>query len=328
MNKRLDYIDEMKGLAILLVTLGHLFIPYTKDGQLYPISAMIYSFHMSFFFFLSGYINEKVNGISQIGHREYIKKKFRALIIPFLFWSFISPFFLDNNIPQTWNEFMEPFCIFPNKHYWFLPILFIFMIFYLFKYTIEKYGTKYNILFTLLSISVFFAMGAILKQYHLMIYGIYYASFLFGDYLSKYKKLRDFVMKNSVYGCGSLLLCIMWKFYPIYPTDTIGQSLANIIMSFVCSFMACIVLYNFFRKTIIHRYIRHFLSEMGKFSLVIYVVPIWIMPHSFTFPDWMPDSLINLAILFIGIIISLLRYGFGKIIFEIPILRYIMFGKK
>lgn len=328
MKNRLDYVDEMKGFAIILVTLGHLFLPYTKEGQLYPISTMIYSFHMSFFFFLSGYINEKVNRISQIGYGEYVRKKFRTLIIPFLFWSFVSPFFLDNNIPYTLSDFIEPFCIFPNKHYWFLPVLFVFMIFYLFKHVIEKYGTKYNVLFSLLTIIAFFVMGAVLRQYHLMIYGIYYASFLFGDYLSKYERLRDFLMKNSVYGCGAIILCIMWKFYPISPTDTIWQSFANIVMSFVCSFMACIVFYNFFRKTTIHRYIRGFLSEMGKFSLVIYVVPIWIMPHSFTFPNWMPDSLVNIEILFIGIIISLLRYCIGKIVFEIPGLRYIMFGKK
>lgn len=328
MKQRLGYIDEMKGFAILLVVLGHLFLPYTQDGQLYPISSMIYSFHMSFFFFLSGYVNEKVNKIDIIGREIFIGKKFRTLIIPFLFWSFVSPFFLDNNIPHTWNEFIEPFCIFPNKHYWFLPVLFVFMIFYLFKHAIEKYGTKYNILFSFLTILAFFVAGAVFEQYHIMIYGIYYASFLFGDYLSKYEKIRGLVMKNSVYGCGAVILCIMWKFYPIYPTDTIWQSLANIVMSFVCSFVACIVFYNFFRKTNIHRYIQCFLSEMGKFSLVIYVVPIELLPHSFIFPEWMPNALVNLEILFIGIVITLLRYIIGKIIFEIPVMRYVMFGKK
>mgnify|MGYP000453404266 FL=1 len=67
---------------------------------------------------------------------------------------------------------------------------------------------------------------------------------------------------------------------------------------------------------------------MGKFSLVIYVVPIELLPHSFIFPEWMPNALVNLEILFIGIVITLLRYIIGKIIFEIPVMRYVMFGKK
>ena len=36
MKQRLDYVDEMKGLAILLVGLGHLFLPHTSEGQLHP----------------------------------------------------------------------------------------------------------------------------------------------------------------------------------------------------------------------------------------------------------------------------------------------------
>ena len=42
MNQRLDYIDEMKGLAILLVVLGHLFLPHTSEGHLHPFATMIY----------------------------------------------------------------------------------------------------------------------------------------------------------------------------------------------------------------------------------------------------------------------------------------------
>ena len=161
MKQRLDYIDEMKGLAILLVVLGHLFMPHTQEGQLHSCATIIYSFHMSFFFFLSGYINEKVNGIEKNGSFNFIKKKFRSLIIPFLFWSFITPIFLYNRVPVTRNDFIEPLCIFPNKHYWFLPVLFFFMILYPVKHIFEKKGLKYNLAFSIISIGIFLVGGVL-----------------------------------------------------------------------------------------------------------------------------------------------------------------------
>lgn len=102
----------------------------------------------------------------------------------------------------------------------------------------------------------------------------------------------------------------------------------NLFLSLICSFTASITLYNFFRKAILPHWIKKYLSEMGKFSLVIYVVPIVLLPKSFIFPDWMSSTLVDLGIIVIGIVITMLRYTFGRIIFEIPILRFIMFGKK
>ena len=324
MNQRLDYIDEMKGLAILLVVLGHLFLPHTSEGHLHPFATMIYSFHMSFFFFLSGYINEKVNGIDLKGYSIFIKKKIQSLIIPFVFWSYFAPFFLNKHFPTTWEMIIEPLKIFPNRHYWFLPVLFLFMLLYVFKHYIEKKGIKHDLAFSTLSIGIFFVGGGIFNQYHLIIYGIYWASFILGDYLSKFEAFRSLIIRNSTFGICACILCIAWKLYPIYPTDSIWESLMNLFLSLLCSFTASITLYNFFRKAILPHWIKKYLSEMGKFSLVIYVVPIVLLPKSFIFPDWMSNTLVDLGIIVIGIVITMLRYTFGRIIFEIPILRFII----
>lgn len=52
MEKRLDYIDKLRGFAILLVVMGHLYLPYTTQGNSHPVAEMIYSFHMPLFFFI------------------------------------------------------------------------------------------------------------------------------------------------------------------------------------------------------------------------------------------------------------------------------------
>ncbi len=52
-SNRIGYIDVAKGVAILLVVIGHV------SNLPTPIKSSIYSFHMSLFFFLSGYFFRK-----------------------------------------------------------------------------------------------------------------------------------------------------------------------------------------------------------------------------------------------------------------------------
>ena len=57
MKQRLSYIDELKGFAILMVVIGHIFFfSFRIQGMDYisPWSEIIYSFHMPLFAFLSG----------------------------------------------------------------------------------------------------------------------------------------------------------------------------------------------------------------------------------------------------------------------------------
>lgn len=50
---RLQYIDRLKGLAIILVVMGHIFgFSQPEDG----INTFIYTFHMPLFMFLSGLV--------------------------------------------------------------------------------------------------------------------------------------------------------------------------------------------------------------------------------------------------------------------------------
>lgn len=50
---RVQYIDRLKGLAIILVVMGHIFgFSQLEDG----INTFIYTFHMPLFMFLSGLV--------------------------------------------------------------------------------------------------------------------------------------------------------------------------------------------------------------------------------------------------------------------------------
>lgn len=79
-------IDLLRGIAILVVYLGHSLLYHPIDMQaLYPwcytLGKTIESFNMPLFFILSGYLF----AISQKGIKEQYKGKVKRLLIPYLF---------------------------------------------------------------------------------------------------------------------------------------------------------------------------------------------------------------------------------------------------
>lgn len=79
-NGRIEWIDEAKGIGILLVMLGHCYL----DAK---FIFWFYSFHMALFFFLSG-ITFFVKG----NYISFLKKKVKSLLIPYFFFMVITMF--------------------------------------------------------------------------------------------------------------------------------------------------------------------------------------------------------------------------------------------
>lgn len=72
MGKRIVWIDIAKGLGILLVIAGHLFLYDSK------ISAIIFSFHMPLYFFFAGMLEHD----GDLNFSEYLKKGIKKLLLP------------------------------------------------------------------------------------------------------------------------------------------------------------------------------------------------------------------------------------------------------
>ena len=86
---RIEFIDIIKGLAILLVVIGHFIGDSIEgDGNTLRSFNFIYTFHMPLFMFAGGYIAQlqyKNISISNIG--KYILNKTRGLLIPYIMWA-------------------------------------------------------------------------------------------------------------------------------------------------------------------------------------------------------------------------------------------------
>lgn len=131
--KRLDYLDMAKGFGIFFVALGHM--EDISTGTRVWIS----SFHMPLFFFISGILMAVKDEPSK-DIRDTVKKRFRGLIIPYL-WFSLSYFIIDIlNLNVVHNIDLHTFIVdtidsltfYGMSVLWFLPAMFLATIGFLF----------------------------------------------------------------------------------------------------------------------------------------------------------------------------------------------------
>lgn len=126
MKKRIGYIDMAKGLAIILVIVGH--ISFTPS----PAKIILYLFHIPLFFFLSGFTFsiDKYKTFS-----SFFWNKFKGIVIPFIllnvFVLFVQVFILYPDQVLSFNAFyfVKQLLVSDRLHIyfqlWFLNVLFL-----------------------------------------------------------------------------------------------------------------------------------------------------------------------------------------------------------
>ena len=131
-KKRISWIDQLKGFAILMVVYGHNFPIVEK---------YIYSFHMPLFFLIAGMFHRNKFNL------KIIQKRIHTLLIPYFLWAFILyTFWLfigrhyggsSKLTTSTLDNFIGIFLAQGDRAYmdwgiplWFLPCLFLTFIFF------------------------------------------------------------------------------------------------------------------------------------------------------------------------------------------------------
>ena len=125
-SKRLDHLDMAKGIGIFLVALGHM------EDIATGTRVWISSFHMPLFFVISGILM----AVKDEPSRDLglcVKKRFRGIIIPYL-WFSLSYFVIDiGNLNIVHNIDLRTFIVdtissvtfYGMSVLWFLPALFL-----------------------------------------------------------------------------------------------------------------------------------------------------------------------------------------------------------
>ncbi len=125
-TKRLHYLDMAKGIGIFFVALGHM------EDIATGTRIWISSFHMPLFFIVSG-ILMAVKDESSKDLREAVAKRFRGIIIPYL-WFSLSYFIIDiGNLNIVHNIDLHTFIVdtidsatfYGMSVLWFLPAIFL-----------------------------------------------------------------------------------------------------------------------------------------------------------------------------------------------------------
>lgn len=154
MNKRIDWIDQVKGFGIFLVVYGHNF-PVTEK--------YIYSFHMPLFFLIAGIFHPAIQ------NKSTIIKRVKTILVPyfiwsfllFLFWVFLGRFYGEsaNLNLSVYKNFIGVFYAQGGQEFmdwgiplWFLPTIFLtFLLFYFIKKINNKY-LEYLVIILLTSV--------------------------------------------------------------------------------------------------------------------------------------------------------------------------------
>lgn len=88
-RKRNVNVDYIKGIAILLVVLGHTMTTSTVNSENSILFNFLWSLQMPLFFLVSGYLTKYSKPIAGIGEFEkFSKKRTVGYLIPFAVWTF------------------------------------------------------------------------------------------------------------------------------------------------------------------------------------------------------------------------------------------------
>lgn len=279
-KERLEYFDIAKGIAILLVVLGHIINFKT------PLSLWIYSFHMPIFFIIAGilirYKNETKSDMKVV-----LKKKFLSLLVPYISFSLIYIVYEFYNSIIMHTMTLESFkldiymtlCLRGIGTLWFLPALFFGEVLFILimKVNINKYFKVFVILLCFAS-SIFVGKylgyenvnNLVSNKVYIIILTVFrsFVSLFFisiGYYFNRFIieiKSRRYI--DLVIGTILLIVDIILSKYDV--VDLNFLLVDNVIIYIICGVIGSISL------ILICRFIKHnkILSFLGINSLIIF----------------------------------------------------------
>lgn len=328
-TKRIEYIDALRGLTMILVVFSH--VEMTSFGITAPtfINSLFMSFRMPLFFWVSGFIAYKASiQWNWPTWWQMSKKKLLVQLIPTLVFGLIYTYAYYGTDIQTFITHNG------KLGYWFtIALLEIFLIVYTTNtclYSSNPKTHRKRMLVALILISgILFLTKIILKMHPALneagnVLSLhhsfnYFQYFAFGYICSMYKDEFNKILDNK-YFAASVIVLFAALFYTksSYITTHAGNSMdmwkiLDIIAEMIAGYLGLLIVYNTFRT-----YQNSFTSDkkagkvlqfIGKRTLDIYLLHYFFLPH---IPQQIGDIIQqnNTTLeLFIGGFISLIVIG-------------------
>lgn len=313
-KKREEWCDIAKGIVIILMIIGHMpnYIPNF-------VRELIYSFHMPFFFIISGYWFNKDKYV----FKDFFIKKVKHLLVPYLIFSIVFFILLllfsiysDNDI-ERW---IENIFIWGNgiSILWFFMALFGAEIIY---YCISKYLSFYSRIIVIIFTSL---VGMILYNYKIVLplkLDVIFTSLIFleiGQMLNKNLKYMN--GRNKFIGTCLIFLFAFIVGYTINKKiwELGGNICPNLFIGLITATFGTAIVVVIAKRLERYKVMKLF-EAVGKNSLIIY-------PLSKFVPDIIEDmqlkfnisivsnAFIEKSLIYIAsfIIIALIALGYNK----------------
>lgn len=334
-NKRDNFIDSLKGYAILLVVVGHAiqYVSITNADNIF-LFRLIYSFHMPLFMFISGYMAFTTFD----GSAVKLNKKFTRLLVPFFSWTAINYLVMSFQSKNTLDSltFIVNIVKSPdNGGLWFLWVLYLAYFLLFISKQLHEDTALMIILIVLQSTSVILPniniLGLGLLRWHLVF-------FLTGYYLNKYAFI--FMKYALIFGKLSFfifpVLVFFWNrttepsFFVLFSFhNTILLKVFTLIYNYAVSFSGIAFSVSILRLPYISiDYVKLHFSNFGSYSLEIYATHL---PFIFIFVAVLDRSSLP-QVLMIRILPTLVLTLFATTLCiaafkKIPVLDRLLYGK-
>ena len=277
-SKRFTEIDCLRGIAIILVVIGHSFFDKTAFLPQSVIFNAIYNFHMPLFFAISGFCFMNYAGA---GTLNFFKKKSIRILVPYLFLAFFSLFakYMLPNIAKNsyslgnwWHILLG---VPPMWPLWFLWSLFTVMLIYSVAF-FKNNKINYFVLFPVsLALFLFYpltggALEGILKVCRYQFY------FLIGLFLrERYDEIKEFVSgikdvyKIFISFVSISIIILIALFNPLLRLN----SVVTIVSSTVFGVVGLYILSCYISKTKAAK----IFTELSEYSMDIYILSYFVI---------------------------------------------------
>ena len=254
---RIKYVDKLRGVAILLVVIGHI-TEKSFNIENTPFYMFYGELHLPLLMFLSGIF--VLNSVKKINLKIFIKliqKKFFRIMMPF--------FFVGGTYVILKNDFN--FVIREIEPYWFLPALFYCMIvtylYYIIIQSLENKFIKYLIAIILWILLVAF------YYLHIVDFIPFYLHFI-----KMYPFFALGILYNKNKDIFSLQITIFFAVIGYIASMILPLEILHNYK--ISGFFACIILIVLFEEY--DNNIPKFFETLGKNSLEIYVFHYFLLP--------------------------------------------------
>lgn len=348
-NKRIEYFDILKGIAIYLVVMGHVITMCIRGIDSSVSFKLIGEIHMPIFFFISGYFSYRcVNGSSYAA--PDLVKRFKQLIIPFFVVSSLwityfphsglqSP--LSSSIPVMLTTYWK-------DGYWFTLSLFELILVYAgIRFLLSRnLHIAVEVGIVVVAYVVLLAATALISNpdnnFDPVGIGLttrFFPVFMMGVFANRYKDgFRRLATGNISFALAIAVFFVTW-YYSVYPWEfpSIHPRMIDLAQPVMHAALMLVVFGIVFKVpdgSIGDRYnfLRRWFIYLGNQSLGVYLLhyfslfPLFVLqePLRMLSLDFIPVTVVAMIVAFFVVLATL---GVNYIISQNKILSFLLIGK-